>query len=260
MKVIALMRKNLTCLFFLSAFFLQNCASVTTEEKAETLERILRLEQEKSLLAKSAEITPTPTPTATPESPPELASQNVPQNMSAPPGISQKPAPNLMQPDQLELPLPRGVVHSDLVNFKSVYSDLMGAYQPLSDEWLLYSKVFATSGRSNDEEILSLKIRVRENLARSHWLFVWGISEASSSMLHPEKQIHFLVDRQSDFVDRMNVLIFLMMEMQAAGMKTDHRSYLRNFYKHINLRYFKRPLRDREVQSFSQSQAREPSM
>ena len=121
----------------------------------------------------------------------------------------------------------------------------MSAYQPLSEEWNLYSKLFVAGSKASDDEIAGLRARIRENLARTHWLFVWGVFQSSSAMLSPQKNTQLIMDRQQDFIERINVLVFLMTEMQNAGMRVDHRGFLRDFYKHINAKHFKRPLRDR---------------
>ena len=121
----------------------------------------------------------------------------------------------------------------------------MSAYQPLSEEWNLYSKFFVAGSKASDDEIAGLRARIRENLARTHWLFVWGVFQSSSAMLSPQKNTQLIMDRQQDFIERINVLVFLMTEMHNAGMRADHRGFLRDFYKHINAKHFKRPLRDR---------------
>lgn len=239
MKIMISNRSNWRLFAFLFAFLNLACATVDVEERAETLERVLRLDPEslgggQNHLQSSQHSAP---PSAT---------------QSTPLGLSIKPAPNLKQPDKLAMPLPRGVVHSDLLHFINLHADVMSPYQPLADEWSIYSKVFSLGSTSSDEEVSGLRIRVRENLARSHWLFVWGVFQASNVMLNPQKQVHLLVDRQSDFIERMNVLVFLMSEMQAGNMNTDHRTFLRDFYKYINLKYFKRPMRDRPSKPIGQ--------
>lgn len=275
--------KKLLLVVFMSQ--LLTCTSVSKEEKSETLDRILRVEEEPKVVAsletpteeedskpdpQSAPETTEPTATPIPEPQPtplptpvvEASPQPTPTPQATPPaepsptampaarptspsGISQRPAPNLKQPQKLDLPLPRGVVHADLFHFLNVHADMIVAYQPLIEEWNLYAKAFSSGNRAGEDEIAGLRARVRENLARAHWLFVWGVFQASNSLLSPQKNMQLIVDRQTDFIERMNVLVFLMIEMQSAGMKTNHRNFLREFYKYINLKHFKRPMRDR---------------
>ncbi|NBO37399.1 hypothetical protein EBU99_02315, partial [bacterium] len=163
----------------------------------------------------------------------------------APVGLAKKPALNVVQPVQLNLPLPRGVEHSDFLQFETAHSEIMAAYQPLSKEWLLFAKSFSKGRRASEEEVAALRIRVRENLAGTHWLFVWGVQQTSIMLLGNNPQKSFLIDRQQDFLERMNLLLFITGELQAAKMRADYRGFLRDFYKHANAKFFKRPLRDR---------------
>lgn len=241
------------------------CTSVSKNEQKETLERILKVEEvpapeqldepqpEKILKATPTAVAATPTaaPTAIPTAAPTATPTAVAATPSPTPaldlpyGIRSKPAPNLQQPARMDLPLPRGVAHADLFHFINIHADVIATYQPLLEEWKIYARVFALGSQASVDEVSGLKARVRENLARSHWLFVWGVFQSSATLLSQNQNLSLMVDRQQDFVERMNVLVFLMNEMQAAGMKTNHRGFLREFYKHVNNKHFKRPMRDR---------------
>jgi hypothetical protein len=99
------------------------------------------------------------------------------------------------------------------------------------------------------DEFLLYRGRVRENAARTHWLFVWGIYQTSQSLLSGQRSRNLIVDRQQDFVTRMRTLVFLMSELELAGMKAEYRTYLRDFYKGMSAKYFKRTLKDRPAKS-----------
>ncbi|MEN9528861.1 MAG: hypothetical protein RI932_734 [Pseudomonadota bacterium] len=233
------------------------CTSVSKNEQKETLERILKVEE---VLALEQSEEPQPetnlkaiptvvaaTPTAAPTAAPTVvaATPSPAPVLDLPYGIRTKPAPNLQQPARMDLPLPRGVAHADLFHFINIHADVIATYQPLVEESKIYARVFTPASQASVDEISGLKARVRENLARSHWLFVWGVFQSSAALLSQNQNLSLMVDRQQDFVERMNVLVFLMNEMQAAGMKTNHRGFLREFYKHVNNKHFKRPMRDR---------------
>jgi hypothetical protein len=238
------------------AGFCVTCTSISKSKQKETLERILKVEEEPATkqtatrpsAATQAETTPTVSPAVAASTPVPAASTVTPAPsplIETPTGIRTKPAPNLKQPARMDLPLPRGVVHADLFHFINVHAEVIAAYQPLVEEWKLYARVFTPGSSASVDEIAGLKARVRDNLARSHWLFVWGVFQASGALLSQNQNLTLMVDRQQDFVERMNVLVFLMAEMQSAGMKTNHRGFLREFYKHVNVKHFKRPMRDR---------------
>lgn len=236
MKLFLRQKKMKIIVRLTSTLFAMSCTSVKQEGKKETLERVLRVEEETKISqAKEPDEKIILTPAATPAA----------LGATLPSGIADKPAPNVVQPSNLNLPLPRGYVHADLFHFLNAHADIMSAYHPLSEEWVLYSKLFAAGSKASGDEITGLRARIRENLARTHWLFVWGVFQSSSAMLSPQKSTQLIMDRQQDFIERINVLVFLMTEMQSAGMRADHRGFLRDFYKHMNAKHFRRPLRDR---------------
>ncbi|MEY4064221.1 MAG: hypothetical protein RIR26_429 [Pseudomonadota bacterium] len=192
-----------------------------------------------------AEVTP-PTEVKAAEQRPAPAGIDLPPLATEPPGIGNRPAPNVVQPQTLKLPLPRGVVHSDIFQFLNTNADIVASYQPLSDEWKVFQNAFSTGQQASEDEVGGLRLRVRENLARTHWLFVWGLYQSSLSLLTPQKNLQLSMDRMQDFVERMNVLVFLMGEMKAGGMRADYKTYLRSYYKFANTKYFKRPMRNKE--------------
>ena len=207
---------------FLVASFCVTCASISKQEQDETLERLLMDEEgaakegaakEKNDAEDSESMDSGSEPTEVANAPPPIV-ESV--------GVRPKPAPNLQQPARMDLPLPRGVVRADLFHFINAHADVIAAYQPLTEEWKLYARIFAAGGAASVDEIAGLRARVRENLARSHWLFVWGIFQASGALMGQNSNLTLLVDRQQDFIERMNVLVFLAAEMQEAGMKTNH--------------------------------------
>ncbi|MBM3381242.1 MAG: hypothetical protein FJY29_02260 [Betaproteobacteria bacterium] len=216
------------------------CTSVGKNEQKETLERILKVEE-----VPKAEPTEAPTPAVTVAAATPTATPTPAPTIDLPGGVRAKPAPNLQQPARMDLPLPRGVVHADLFHFINAHAEVIATYQPLAEEWKLYARMFTPESNISVDEIAALRARVRENLARAHWLFAWGVFQASGQLLTLNQKYTLMVDRQQDFIERMNILVFLMGEMQASGMKTNHRAFLREFYKYVNTKHFKRPMRDR---------------
>lgn len=197
------------CCLLLACTVYTSCVSNVAEEKEKVLDELL------------------------PEEPAKLAQPIAPSS----------PA----QSTQLDLPLPRGVAHADLLHFMNSHSTLMLAYMPLLNEWQVFSQLFSDSGRIGSDDFLLYRARVRNNPARTHWLFVWGIHQTSHALLAGKRSESLLIDRQKDFILRMRTLVYLMSELELAGMKAEYRSFLRQFYKGVSVKYFKRSLKDRPV-------------
>jgi hypothetical protein len=188
--------------------------------------------------APTAEPSPAPTAEPSPAVNPKAESQPLPKTAPALPQRStSKVAPRL--------PLPRGVNHSDLLQFLNAHADVAQIYQPLVKEWMFYARSFSDRANASEIELNSLKLRVKEDFARAHWLFSWGMLQTSFGLLGKGGESGFLIDRQEEFLGRMSVLLFLATELQTASGRPEYRDTLKKFYKNANAKYFKRPLSDR---------------
>ncbi|MEN9825686.1 MAG: hypothetical protein RI953_1431 [Pseudomonadota bacterium] len=236
---------------------LMSCKTVSHGEKKEVLEKILGVDeivvedsgQTEDTNGASAVVTtpasapaaePSPAPTAEPSPAvnPKAESQPLPKTAPALPQRStSKVAPRL--------PLPRGVNHSDLLQFLNAHADVAQIYQPLVKEWMFYARSFSDRANASEIELNSLKLRVKEDFARAHWLFSWGMLQTSFGLLGKGGESGFLIDRQEEFLGRMSVLLFLATELQTASGRPEYRDTLKKFYKNANAKYFKRPLSDR---------------
>jgi hypothetical protein len=246
---------------------LMSCKTVSHVEKKEVLEKILGVDEivvedagraedtdgasavvttSASALAPTAE--PSPAPTAEP-SPAPTAEPSPAVNPKAESQPLPKTAPALPQRSTSKvaprLPLPRGVNHSDLLQFLNAHADVAQIYQPLVKEWMFYARSFSDRATASEIELNSLKLRVKEDFARAHWLFSWGMLQTSFGLLGKGGESGFLIDRQEEFLGRMSVLLFLATELQTASGRPEYRDTLKKFYKNANAKYFKRPLSDR---------------
>lgn len=143
------------------------------------------------------------------------------------------------------LPLPRGVNHSDLLQFMGAHFDVIRPYQPLQKEWEYYQAAFKEGTKASEVEMMAMRVRVAENFPRAHWLFVWGLQQTSFRLLGRGDEPKLILDRVDDFLARMSLLMFLASELQAASRRSEYFDTLKKFYKHANNQYFKRPLTDR---------------
>ncbi|MFZ9519218.1 MAG: hypothetical protein ACO3A4_01965 [Silvanigrellaceae bacterium] len=221
------------------------CKSVSSGEKKRVFEKILgvdELEVEGSeQLGESPVAVATPAPT--PSSSPVVAATPAPTPSSSP-VVAATPAPTNLRAAP-RLPFPRGVNHSDLLQFINAHADVAQVYQPLFKEWTIYSRFFSESANATDVELAGLKVRVKEDFARAHWLFSWGMLQTSFGLLGKGVESGFLIDRQEDFLEKMSVLLFLATELQSASGRPEYRETLKKFYKNVNAKFFKRPLTDR---------------
>lgn len=245
-----------------------SCVSNLEQEKEKVLSELLKDQQENAMSVEQADAAPRPPSTpadGVSEAPADEVSEAPADEVSEAPAdevseapadeVSETPAdevseppklpPSPPQPSNLNLPLPRGVAHADLLHFVNANSGIMQSYMPLSQEWRKFSRLFSGASSVSPDELLLYRGRVRENAARAHWLFVWGIYQTSQSLLSGKRSLNLIVDRQQDFVTRMRTLVFLMSELELAGMKAGYRPYLREFYKGMSAKYFKRRLKDR---------------
>jgi len=165
------------------------------------------------------------------------------------PVVSEPTPPKTESSSVALLPLPRGVLYSDLSDFMSLHSDVMGPYQPLSEEWNSYARWFVDVSVANETELKAMQLRIRGDYPRAHWLFVWGLRQTSERLLGRNQASPFVTDLQEDFLRRMSLLLFISNELKNVTGRTDYRALLKDFYKNANAKYFKRPLTDRPVKS-----------
>lgn len=187
----------------------------------------------------AALVNPTPVPTvaAIPDPTPEPTTVPSSQTVKKP-----------QMPDRqtiAKLPLPRGVNHSDLLQFTQAHADVLAPYQPLPKEWDFYAKSFVEGAKASELEVKTMRLRIVENFPRAHWLFVWGLQQTAAMLLGKTGTGTFLIDRQEDFLGRMSLLLFLSNELQQLSQRSEYRDTLKSFYKNANAKYFKRPLIDR---------------
>ncbi|NBW80371.1 hypothetical protein EBR21_01325 [bacterium] len=244
---------------------LMSCQTVDHNEKKEVLEKILGVDgivaedsgQTEDADGASAVVTnpapapsttpaPEPSPTATPEPVPEpsptATEARSPQALPKAEPLAPKRSSAKIAP---RLPLPRGVNHSDLLQFLNAHADVVQVYQPLLKEWMLYARSFSDRASASEVELNGLKLRVKEDFARAHWLFSWGLLQTSFGLLGKAGEPVFLMDRQEEFLNRMSVLLFISTELQSASGRPEYRETLKKFYKNANAKYFKRTLSDR---------------
>lgn len=263
------------CLFVVSTT-LVSCTSTVQRDKEKVLNELLREGQVSQPRSPSPEATPSPVIAQGPGLESEADDESVadtdvgadgdqnPEVVEAQEAkvaidsvnsevAAQKPAtrekislpPALPRSTQLNLPLPRGSAHADVLHFLNAHASIMQAYKPYLSEWQLFSGLFSKNVQVGPDDFLQYRIRVRENPDRTHWLFVWGVYEASNALLSGKGATSLLVDRQQDFISRMRTLVYLMGELELAGMKADYRMFLRKFYKNMSAKYFRRILKDR---------------
>lgn len=220
---------------FTVALLVCGCTTVSKEEKARVLDKILqdgRLSAEEEALLNE-------------QSAPEQ--EKVEPEPVKEPAVSEKakstPAPALQK--VARLPLPRGVNHSDLVQFMNAHAEVLSPYQPFLKEWHYYARTFADGASANELELKTMRMRIREDFPRAHWLFTWGLQQSSFMLLDKTGSGTFLIDRQQDFLGHMSVLLFLATELQTVSGRPEYRETLKRFYKNANTKYFKRPLTDR---------------
>lgn len=221
-------------------------SSVETKPSVERAEKVQQEAVEQESLETVEQEAAEQEPTETVEQ--EAAAQESADKVEQAPVLGLSKAnlpPALPRSTRLNLPLPRGSSHADLVHFLNAYTSLMQAYKPFENEWRLFSGLFSKGAQLGPDEFLQYRVRVRENPDRTHWLFVWGVYETSNALLGGQRSASLLLDRQQDFTNRMRTLVYLMSELELAGMKAGYRDFLRVFYKNLSAKYFKRILRDR---------------
>lgn len=209
------------------------CKSVSPEQKAEVIGRIVGENEV------SDEAPPSPTSTPEASATPEAA---------ATPGVEKSQQQKPIMPARqsvARLPLPRGVVHSDLLQFINAHAEVISPYQPMQREWNSYARAFASQASAGELELEAMRLRISQDFPRAHWLFVWGLHQTSLLLLNQNGKSLFLIDRQEDFLGRISVLLFLSGELDMLTRRSEYRDVLRKFYKHANVKYFKRKLSDR---------------
>ena len=244
--------------FVPSGIFLVSCASTSQKDKEKVLDELLRDQRSSEAQAASAASVESKAdePVASEVNEPAASEVNEPaaSEVDEPAAsVADEPvnvgkanlAPALPRSTRLTLPLPRGSAHADLLHFINAYASVMKAYMPFAPEWRVFSGLFSKGAQFGPDEFLQYRVRVRENPDRSHWLFVWGVYETSHALLAGKRTTSLLVDRQQDFIIRMRTLVYLMSELEIAGMKAEYRNFLRVFYKNLSSKYFKRNLKDR---------------
>jgi hypothetical protein len=237
------------CLVIAGAVLI-SCTSTIQKDKEKVLNEILRKQQNAPAQATNN------VPVESVEQPQgESVEQPQGESVEQPPveNVAKQPVgiekanlpPALPRSTRLNLPLPRGTSHADLLHFFNAYSSVMQAYKPFEKEWQIFIGMFSKEAQLGADEFLQFRVRVRENPDRTHWLFVWGVFDTSKALLNGKRTADLLVDRQQDFIVRMRTLVYLMSELELAGMKANYREFLRNFYKNVSSKYFKRVLKDR---------------
>ncbi|MEN9810777.1 MAG: hypothetical protein RLZZ488_2344 [Pseudomonadota bacterium] len=241
-------RLGLSCVSMLTvAIVLSACKSVSPQEKDEVIERIVGEDAPSDGAKATPEIaappaligTPgaaaTPDVTVTPEVKAAAEAENLPR---------QKPKMPARQ-SVARLPLPRGVAHSDLLQFINAHAEVISPYQPMQREWNSYARAFASQASAGELELEAMRLRISQDFPRAHWLFVWGLHQTSLLLLNQNGKSAFLIDRQEDFLARISVMLFLSGELDALTRRSEYRDVLRRFYKYANVKYFKRKLSDR---------------
>lgn len=143
------------------------------------------------------------------------------------------------------LPLPERFSYFDLQNFLRDSSGIYEAFAPLDKEYALFFKILGQGSTPNDEEIKTLKLRVREGFDRCHWVFVFGLWEVNNYLVNQSKD-SLQIDREKNFVARMKTLGFLASALDEARGTSTYLQLARKVYISASRKHFNRTLKERE--------------
>ena len=149
----------------------------------------------------------------------------------------QKPSP---------LPLPERISLFELQNFLRETSPAYAVYGPLGKEYALFFKIFGDGQSANDEESKSIKLRIAEDYARCHWVFVYGLWDVSNYLVNQSKN-SLQIDREKNFVSRLKTLSFLAASLDEIQEGNAYLTLTRKMYISLSQKHFNRSLKEREA-------------
>lgn len=143
------------------------------------------------------------------------------------------------------LPLPSKPLYFTVRSFMDEYKDAYAAFSPLSKEFKAYFKTLNEAEEPSEESIAALKMRLRENTDRSHWVFLGAILELEEFLLEGSRtMLH--VDKEENFISRMRVITFMAAELKEITKQDRYVEFARAVYRHLNEKYFGRVVKPRE--------------
>jgi hypothetical protein len=228
-------------LFYLVAAFFSSCVSTEDAElfvdvppgKGAQAEKAVEFVEEEGApdSENSVELANAPVAITT-ERPQQKAQPEKAESISPPVDVNTKGA---------VLPLPENTaqmtVHSFLRDYKTAYAH----FGELIMEYRYFFEGVNTPGAGGDEEREALKIRVRENFERAHWVFLLGCDDLNN-YLAAEVKGELVSSREENFIARMKTLAFLAKELSEVAGDKKYQKFARALYMRQSAIHFGRKL------------------
>lgn len=145
----------------------------------------------------------------------------------------------------VSLPFPKGISYFELQTFLEDSRTAYAAYAPLKNEYDLFARNFKSESILTEDELNSMKIRVEENFERSHWVYFYGIWDASDYLMHQSKE-SLQIDREKNFVVHMKTIAFIATALDNLSNGTSYLKFLQKNYISMSKRHFDRVLNSRD--------------
>lgn len=179
----------------------------------------------------------------------ELELEELPAEKPPEPG-SPKAAPTTAeQPDKTSpskgLPLPEKTTYYALKQFMDEYRDVYAAYIPLGKEYRMYFKGLNDEDEPSEEVLAALKLRMRENFDRAHWVFLGAVLELSEFFQQNARNM-LQIDKEENFVARVRVITFMANELKEISKDARYVNFARALYISMSEKHLGRTVKPRE--------------
>lgn len=140
------------------------------------------------------------------------------------------------------LPLPENTTYYSIRSFMDEYRDAYTAYIPLGREYRMFFRALNENDTPSEEALAALKLRMKENYDRAHWVYVGAIQELTEFLLDNSKNM-LLIDKEDNFIARMKVVSFMGEELADMTKDAKYKTYTRQLYIYLNEKYFGRTVK-----------------
>lgn len=142
------------------------------------------------------------------------------------------------------LPFPAKPSYYFVKGFMEEYRDVYLRFMPLTGEYKVYFQTLNAKPPAGISEMSALRVRVRDNFDRSHWIFMGAIQECMEFLISNSKG-QLQVDKEVNFAARMRVIAFMAQELTEMTSDDKYQKFAQQVYIQLSEKYLNRVLRER---------------